>query len=58
MPTVSRPFAKPDAGRIVVTVINHYGDEVLKVFTLANNLKSISVGSALGSARLEGGCYL
>ena len=28
----SRPFAKPDSGRIAVKVINHLGDEVLKVF--------------------------
>jgi len=30
--TISRPFAKPDSGKIAVKVINHYGDEVLKVF--------------------------
>ena len=30
--TVSRPFAKPASGKIAVKVINHYGDEVLKVF--------------------------
>lgn len=30
--TVSRPFPKPDTGRIAVKVINHYGDEVLKVY--------------------------
>jgi adenine-specific DNA-methyltransferase len=30
--TVSRPFEKPDTGKIAVKVINHYGDEVLKVF--------------------------
>jgi adenine-specific DNA-methyltransferase len=30
--TVSRPFAKPETGRIAVKVINHYGDEVLKVY--------------------------
>ena len=30
--TVSRPFDKPDSGKIAVKVINHYGDEVLKVF--------------------------
>ena len=28
----SRPFDKPDSGRISVKVINHLGDEVLKVF--------------------------
>ena len=30
--TVSRPFTKPESGKIAVKVINHYGDEVLKVF--------------------------
>jgi adenine-specific DNA-methyltransferase len=31
---VSRPFDKPESGRIAVKVINHYGDEVLKVYTV------------------------
>jgi adenine-specific DNA-methyltransferase len=30
--TTSRPFAPPETGRIAVKVINHYGDEVLKVY--------------------------
>jgi adenine-specific DNA-methyltransferase len=30
--TVSRPFDKPESSKIAVKVINHYGDEVLKVF--------------------------
>jgi adenine-specific DNA-methyltransferase len=30
--TVSRPFARPTRGKIAVKVINHYGDEVLKVY--------------------------
>ena len=30
--TVSRPFEKPETGKIAIKVINHYGDEVLKVF--------------------------
>jgi adenine-specific DNA-methyltransferase len=30
--TVSRPFLKPETGRIAIKVINHYGDEVLKVY--------------------------
>ena len=30
--TKSRPFEKPTAGKIAIKVINHYGDEVLKVF--------------------------
>jgi adenine-specific DNA-methyltransferase len=32
--TISRPFARPASGRIAVKVINHYGDEVLKVFSV------------------------
>ena len=31
----SRPFAKPKSGRIAVKVINHLGDEVMKVFSVA-----------------------
>ncbi len=30
--TISRPFAPPETGKIAVKVINHYGDEVLKVY--------------------------
>jgi adenine-specific DNA-methyltransferase len=30
--TASRPFDRPESGKIAVKVINHYGDEVLKVF--------------------------
>lgn len=29
---ISRPFNKPETGRIAVKVINHLGDEVMKVF--------------------------
>ncbi|MCW5875639.1 MAG: site-specific DNA-methyltransferase [Anaerolineales bacterium] len=29
--TISRPFPKPQTGKIAVKVINHYGDEVMKV---------------------------
>lgn len=32
--TESRPFAHPDTGKIAVKVINDYGDEVMKVFTV------------------------
>ena len=28
----SRPFARPATGRFAVKVINHFGDEVMKVF--------------------------
>jgi adenine-specific DNA-methyltransferase len=31
----SRPFPKPETGRIAVKVINHLGDEVMKVFKVA-----------------------
>jgi adenine-specific DNA-methyltransferase len=29
---ISRPFDKPESGRIAVKVINHLGDEVMKIF--------------------------
>ena len=32
--TVSRPFPKPTTGKIAVKVINHYGDEVMKVISI------------------------
>ncbi|ADK84967.1 DNA methylase N-4/N-6 domain protein [Desulfarculus baarsii DSM 2075] len=32
---VSRPFEKPKTGRIAVKVINHLGDEVMKVFRVS-----------------------
>lgn len=32
--TTSRPFDNPESGKIAIKVINHYGDEVLKVFEL------------------------
>lgn len=30
----SRPFQRPDTGRFAVKVINHFGDEVMKVFAV------------------------
>lgn len=33
--TASRPFPKPATGKIAVKVINHYGDEVVKVYTVS-----------------------
>jgi adenine-specific DNA-methyltransferase len=30
--TTSRPFPAPSSGKIAVKIINHYGDEVMKVF--------------------------
>jgi len=35
--TVSRPFPRPQSGKIAVKVINHYGDEVLKVYDVSQN---------------------
>jgi adenine-specific DNA-methyltransferase len=32
--TVSRPFPRPETGKVAVKVINHYGDEVMKVLAL------------------------
>lgn len=34
--TTSRTFPKPKTGKIAVKVINHYGDEVMKVIALEN----------------------
>jgi len=34
--TVSRPFEPPSTGKIAAKVINHYGDEVLKVYEVAS----------------------
>jgi adenine-specific DNA-methyltransferase len=33
--TFSRPFPKPSAGRIAVKVINHFGDEVMRVYEVS-----------------------
>lgn len=33
--TVSRPFPKPKTGKIAVKVINHYGDEVMKIICIS-----------------------
>ena len=30
--TISRPIEKPESGKIAVKVINHYGDEIMKIF--------------------------
>jgi adenine-specific DNA-methyltransferase len=32
--TTSTPFDPPSTGKIAVKVINHYGDEVLKVYSI------------------------
>lgn len=32
--TTSRPFPRPARGKIAIKTINHYGDEVMKVYTL------------------------
>jgi len=32
--TISRPFPKPKTGKIAVKVINHYGDEVMKIIEI------------------------
>jgi adenine-specific DNA-methyltransferase len=36
----SRPFPKPKSGRIAVKVINHLGDEVMKVFKVGDTARS------------------
>ena len=35
--TRSRPFKPPETGKIAIKVINHHGDEVLKVYDLADD---------------------
>jgi adenine-specific DNA-methyltransferase len=36
--TVSRPFPRPDGNKIAVKVINHFGDEVVKVYDLRDRI--------------------
>ena len=38
--TVSRPFEAPQSGKIAVKVINHYGDEVLKVLDVSGRTRA------------------
>ena len=40
----SRPFEKPESGRIAVKVINHLGDEVMKVFRVGAGARSARRG--------------
>ena len=40
--TVSRPFGPPSTGKIAVKVINHYGDEVLKVYECGATIKGVA----------------
>jgi len=35
--TISYPFEKPKSGKIAVKVINHYGDEILKVYSITSS---------------------
>jgi adenine-specific DNA-methyltransferase len=37
--TVSRPFPRPDTGKIAIKVINHYGGEMLKVFEVQAEIR-------------------
>lgn len=36
----SQPFDPPNSGKIAVKVINHYGDEVLKVFPVGKTIRT------------------
>lgn len=36
----SRPFPRPESGKIAVKVINHYGDEILKVYEVLPNAQA------------------
>ena len=44
----SRPFDKPKSGRIAVKVINHLGDEVMKVFRVSREPEGADRASAQG----------
>ena len=46
--TTSRPFDQPESGKIAIKVINHYGDEVLKVFELGTRRSALGVSLAAG----------
>ena len=41
---MSRPFPRPAGGRIAVKVVNHYGDEVMKVYASAEAVASPAFG--------------
>jgi hypothetical protein len=47
---VSRPFEKLNSGKIAVKVINHYGDEVMKVFGVQKSRTASGIQDA------DGGC--
>lgn len=36
--SISRPFEKPASGRIAIKIINHLGDEVMKVYRVEKNV--------------------
>ena len=46
---ISRPFDRPESGRIAVKVINHLGDEVMKVFRVPETPGSERWGTPPGS---------
>ncbi len=50
--TESRPFPAPETGKIAVKVINHYGDEVMKVYELAAETPSASQKRASSTERM------
>ena len=51
--TTSRPFDPPESGKIAVKVINHYGDEVLKVYEMQKVLGP-SFGANKGTCDKKG----
>jgi hypothetical protein len=50
--TKSRPFAPPTSGKIAVKVINHYGDEVLRVYEVA--ARTVAAGAIVEPNRTRG----
>jgi hypothetical protein len=47
---VSRPFDRPQTGKIAVKVINDYGDEVMKVFPYGREASSRAIAVASSRA--------
>ena len=56
--TESRPFPRPDTGKIAVKVINDYGDEVVKVFEISPRRVRCLVGGVAPSRRRAVGGHL
>ena len=52
--TKSMPFDVPETGKIAVKVINHYGDEVLKVYDVCASCGAVHEEQSLVMKALSG----